>query len=68
MRSFRRRAEQELGCSFVADAKLSKEEFLELNRGSMYAAPDSIGAWRYDSLQLLETPFMVGIRVETESG
>ena len=62
MRSFRRRAEQELGCTFHTDAKISREEFMELNRRCMFAVSNSIAAWRYDSAQQLRTPFMVGIR------
>jgi hypothetical protein len=62
LRYYRRRAENQLGCVFVPDAKISREDFLELNRVSAYPVSDEAAAWRYDSLSGLKTPLLYGMR------
>ena len=62
MRYYRRRAEKELGCNFVPFVEMRKEEFLALNRECMFAVPDHVAAWRYDSLQGLSRPLLMGMR------
>jgi hypothetical protein len=62
LRYYRRRAESVLGCRFVPQVDVSREEVLAFNRECMYAAtPDVIG-YRYDSLQELSEPIFMGIK------
>jgi len=62
LRYYRRRAENQLGCEFVAEPKISREDFLALNRISAYPATDEIAMWRYDSLNTLRDPAFYGLR------
>lgn len=62
LRYYRRRAENQLGCEFVPEPKISREEFLALNRISAYPATDEIAMWRYDSLNALNDPAFYGLR------
>ncbi len=62
MRYHRRRAERELGCTFVPFVDLRKEDFLAFNRECMFAVPDKVASWRYDSLQELAQPLLMGMR------
>jgi hypothetical protein len=62
LRYYRRRAEMELGCIFLPEAEIGKAEFLALNRASMYAVPDRIAEWRYDSSKSLSGPVLMGIK------
>jgi hypothetical protein len=62
LRYYRRRAEAELGCSFVPRVKCSREEMLAFSRESMYPSREEVAAWRYDSLQGLGDPVFVGIK------
>jgi hypothetical protein len=62
LRYYRRRAENQLGCEFVPDPKISRSDFLALNRISAYPATDEIAAWRYDSLNALKDPAFYGLR------
>ena len=62
MRYYRRRAEKELGCTFVPVVEITRADFLAFNRESMFAVPDSVAAWRYDSLQELSSPLLLGMR------
>ena len=62
MRYYRRRAEKELGCSFVPFIEIKKSDFLAFNRESMFAVSDDVAAWRYDSLQELAQPLLMGMR------
>ncbi len=62
MRYYRRRAEKELGCSFVPVIEVSREEFLAFNRECMFAVADTVAAWRYDSLKDLARPLLMGMR------
>lgn len=43
----RRRAEAELGVTFVPSVRIAPEEFMELNRYSARAVPPDEAAWRY---------------------
>jgi len=62
MRYYRKRAETELGCVFLPAAEISKREFLDFNRECMYARPDKVASWRYDSLKNIGTPLFMGIK------
>ena len=62
MRYHRRRAEKELGCTFVPFVEMRKPDFLAFNRECMFAVPDPVAAWRYDSLQELAQPLLMGMR------
>ena len=62
LRYYRRRAESQLGAEFVADAKISREDFLTLNRVSAYPVADDVAGWRYDSLRILKSPLLYGMR------
>ena len=62
MRYYRRRAEKELGCTFVPFVEIRKAEFLAFNRDSMFAVPDDVALWRYESLQELAQPLLMGMR------
>ncbi len=62
MRYYRRRAEKELGCTFVPFVEIRKADFLAFNRESMFAVPDDVAAWRYESLQELARPLLMGMR------
>ncbi|HEU4636468.1 MAG TPA: hypothetical protein VFS41_09840 [Edaphobacter sp.] len=61
LRYYRRRAENQLGAHFVADAKISREDFLALNRICAYAATDEVAASRYDLLSRLTSPVLYGM-------
>ena len=62
MRYYRRRAEKELGCTFVPIVEITRANFLAFNRESMFAVPDAVATWRYDSLQELAQPLLMGMR------
>lgn len=62
MRYYRRRAEKELGCTFIPIAELTRLDFLAFNRECMFAVPEAVAAWRYDSLQELSHPLLMGMR------
>lgn len=62
LRYYRRRAEKDLGCEFVPEAKISREDFLELNRISSYPSTDQVAAWKYDSFRELKNPILCGLR------
>jgi hypothetical protein len=62
LRYYRKRAQQQLGAEFVPDAKISRADFLALNRISAYAVPDDVAGWRYDSLSGLRSPLLYGLR------
>lgn len=62
LRYYRRRAENQLGCVFVPDAKISREEFMEMNRTSTYPVPDEMAAWRYESRGMPGSPLFYGMR------
>ncbi|MCU1248284.1 MAG: hypothetical protein JWQ49_1313 [Edaphobacter sp.] len=62
MRYYRKRAEAELGCVFLPIVQIDKREFLNFNRECMYAVPQKVASWRYESLQCIETPLFMGIK------
>src|SRR5580704_16828798 len=62
MRYYRKRAEAELGCVFLPEVRIGKQEFLDFNRECMYAVPARVATWRYHSLKDLETPLFMGIK------
>jgi hypothetical protein len=62
MRYYRKRAEAELGCVFLPAVRIDKREFLDFNRECMYAVPAKVAAWRYGSLEDIETPLFMGIK------
>lgn len=62
LRYYRRKAEQQLGCVFVPDATISREDFLAMNRASAYPVPDDKAAWRYESLNMMKSPLLYGLR------
>jgi hypothetical protein len=62
LRYYRRRAETGLGCTFVAEAGISREELLAFNRDCMYASAAEVAGWRYDSLRELTEPVLMGMK------
>ena len=62
MRYYRRRAEKELGCTFVPFVEITKEGFLAFNQECMFAVPESVAVWRYESLSELSEPLLMGMR------
>jgi hypothetical protein len=62
LRYYRRRAEADLGCVFLPQIKVTREEVLCFNRQCMYAVPASVAGWRYDSLNGLSEPVFMGIK------
>jgi hypothetical protein len=62
LRYYRKRAEAELGCTFLPAVQIDKREFLEFNRDCMYAVPAKAAGWRYDSLRDVSTPLFMGIK------
>ncbi len=62
LRYYRRRAETELGCVFVPRVEVSREQMLAFNRQCMYAVPEQVTGWRYDSLQELSQPVFMGMK------
>ncbi len=62
LRYYRRRAESDLGASFVPQLSISREELLAFNRHCMYAVSPQVAGWRYDSLQELDGPVLMGTK------
>jgi hypothetical protein len=62
LRYYRRRAEGQLGCTFLPTVEMEKSEYLTFNRESMYAVPDSVASWRFDALKELSKPIFMGIK------
>jgi hypothetical protein len=62
LRYYRRRAETGLGCRFVPEVEITREELLAFNRDCMYATPAEVAGWRYDSLKDLGGPVFMGIK------
>ncbi|HEY2039949.1 MAG TPA: hypothetical protein VGG95_09815 [Edaphobacter sp.] len=62
LRYYRRRVENQLGAEFVPEAKISREDFLALNRISAYPVADDVAGWRYDSLRIMKSPLLYGLR------
>jgi len=61
LRYYRRRAENQLGARFVPEAKISREDFLALNRISAYPVTDEIASSRFDLLNRLKSPVLYGM-------
>jgi hypothetical protein len=63
MRYYRRKAEAELGCSFVADVKsaLTMAQLVELNYASTHPVPHSIVERRYHTTRSMDGFFCVGL-------
>ncbi len=62
LRYYRRRAEKQLGCTFLPEIQITREELLAFNEQCMYAVPASVAGWRYDSLKELAVPLMMGLK------
>lgn len=62
LRAFRRRAEAELGTTFVPNAEVSREEFLTLNLICSYPVPDHVAGWRYETAARLDGGFTTGVK------
>jgi len=62
LRYYRRRAESELGCVFVARVEASREEVLAFGRECMYPVAPEVVGFRYDSLKDLADPVFMGIK------
>jgi hypothetical protein len=62
LRYYRRRAENQLGCVFVPEAKISRDDFIALNRISAYPVSDEAAGWRYDALPYMKSPLLCGTR------
>jgi hypothetical protein len=61
LRYYRRRAENQLGARFVPEARISREDFIAMNRICAYAATDEVAASRYDLLGRLDSPILYGM-------
>lgn len=62
LRYYRRIAEAQLGCMFVPSVEIGKAEFLDFNRACMYAVSAKAAGWRYDSLNELASPVLMGAK------
>jgi hypothetical protein len=62
LRYYRRRAEGQLGCTFLPAVEMDKADYLAFNRECMYAVPDSVATWRFNSLKELSKPLFMGIK------
>ncbi len=62
LRTYRRRAESGLNCTFIPEAELKEVEFLAFNRACAYPAPEELALWRYNSLQNLPGRLFAGLR------
>ena len=62
LRYYRRRAEAELGCVFVPEVEVTREELLSFNKECMFAVSKQVAAWRHDSLKELSGPVFMGMK------
>ena len=62
LRYYRRRAERDLGCTFISEPRLSSEEFLAFNRKCMFTVPDAIASRRFCSLASVSKALLCGIQ------
>ena len=62
LRYYRRRAQKDLGCTFVPAVEIGTEEVLAFNRTCMYAVSDQTAGWRHRSLNELAEPFLMGLK------
>ena len=65
MRYYRRRAESQLGCRFVAAVTMGREEYVALNRLCMFRVSNKVAEWRFDSQKTLCDPVMFGLKGES---
>ncbi len=61
LRYYRRRSELDLGCRFVAEVEISREDFLAFNRECTYAVTDELAAWRFETLRTLPNTMLRGV-------
>jgi len=64
LRRYRRKAEEELGCSFAGDLNetLTLSELIDLNRASTHPVADVLLERRHGMIRSLEGSFCVGVR------
>lgn len=62
LRYYRRRTERELGCSFLPQLEISREDLLVFNRQCMFAAPSAVVSWRLETMNSLQDPVLMGLR------
>lgn len=64
LRYYRRRVEDQLRCILIPDAKISEEQFVELNRLCSYPTPDFVARWRYRSARSVPGGILAGLQSE----
>lgn len=62
LRYYRRRAEKQLGCVFLPEASVTREELVRFNEQCMYAVPAWVAGWRHDALRELSEPLIMGLK------
>lgn len=62
LRYYRRRAESHLGCTFLPQIEVSRDDAIRFSRQCMYPAPAEVVGWRFDSLKDIEHPVLMGIK------
>ncbi len=62
LRYYRRRAEDQLQCQFVAAAHIGEDQFVALNRMCAYPTPEFVAHWRYRTATSLPGGVFAGIR------
>ncbi len=62
MRYYRRRAEKQLGCTFIPAVRPTADEMNRFNAECMYAVPTETLQWRLHVLQALSEPFLMGLK------
>lgn len=64
LRRYRRKAEEELGCTFASDLDrtLTHAELIELNRASTHPVSDLLVERRHDMIRSLKGGFCVGVK------
>ena len=62
LRYYRRRAETDLGCTFVPEVRISLAEFKAFNQECTYAVADERAGWRYDAVNRVAGMSLCGIK------
>ena len=62
LRYYRKRAEADLGSTFIPEARLTREEFIAFDRRCHYPVGEKNAGWRYDSISRICSPFLSGIK------
>ena len=62
LRYYRRRAEVELGVTFVPMVEMGVEELVEVHRTSKTRIPDAEAGWRYEGLMATPNRLFAGVR------